>query len=96
MQQHYTTGLSRNTQYINLAIQSINSHESESEWATCREYLVPQLTVRDWIHGRLSRAETTLPNKKPTELEEDAIVVQILDLDLRGFPPTKPITRYGR
>ena len=93
MQQHHTTRSSRNTQYINLAIQSIKSHASESERAACREYLVPRSTVRDRIHGRLLRAETTPPTKKLTKLEEDAIVARILDLDLRGFPPTKPILR---
>jgi len=31
------------------------------------------------------------PKKKLTKLEEATIVKRILDLDLRGFPPTKAI-----
>ena len=93
MQHHNATGSSQKSQYINLAIHAIDTHASESMRAACREYLVPFLTVRDRIHGCTPRAEVEPNRKKLTKLEEAAIVERILDLDSRGFPPTKDILR---
>ncbi|EKG08912.1 hypothetical protein MPH_14146, partial [Macrophomina phaseolina MS6] len=81
------------TQYINLAIQSIDTHASHSERATCREYLAPRSTVRDRRAGAVPRAEAVPNGKKLTKHEEGAIVERILDLDSRGFPPSKDILR---
>ena len=93
MQHHHNTGSSQKTQYINLAVHAINTHASDSVRAAYREYLVPQLTIQNWLNGVTPRAEALLNSKKLTKLEEAAIVERILDLDSRGFPPTKDILR---
>jgi hypothetical protein len=93
MQHHNSTMSSQNTQYINLAIEAINSHASESLRAAAREYNVPRSTVCDRIKGLTPRAEYQPSSKKLTDLKEAAIVERILDLDARGFPPTKAILR---
>lgn len=93
MHNHDNSGLSRKTQYITLAIEAINSNASESIRAASRDYHVPFSTVLDRLNGRLPRAEAPPNGKKLTKLEEAAIVKRILDLDSRGFPPTKAILR---
>lgn len=93
MSNHDNPKSSGKTQYINLAIQAIESYASDSIRAACREYYAPRSTVQHRLLGRTPREESVANCKKLTELEEDAIVVRILDLDLRGFPPTKPILR---
>jgi hypothetical protein len=52
---------------------------------------MPFSTVRDQIHSYTLRVEVEPNRKKLTKLEEAAIVKCILDLNSRGFLPTKDI-----
>jgi len=93
MPQRQLTTSSKKTQYINLAVGAIKSDASYTIRAACRDYDAPFSTVHARLHGRALRAEVVANCKKLTEFEEAAIVERILDLDSRGFPPTKPILR---
>ena len=91
MQHHKSTGSSQKTQYINFAIQAINSDALTSVQAMCCDYLVPQLTVWYWHNSHTPCTETLANSIKLTKLEEAMIVECILDLDLKGFLPIKAI-----
>jgi hypothetical protein len=52
-----------------------------------QKYRVPETTLRDRINGRTSLNERRLGAHKLSELEEEVIIRNILDLDSRGFAP---------
>ena len=78
---------------IQLAILSINKHQFKTERAAVRTYDVPRMTLRDRRAGKPARRDCQPNSKKLTEREEEVIVSYILDLDLRGFPPTYAAVR---
>lgn len=51
------------------------------------------MTLRDRRAGKPARRDCQPNSKKLTQLEEEVIVKYILDLDLRGFPPTYTAVR---
>ena len=81
------------SRHINLAICAIDSDAHTTERAACRAYDAPRSTLRDRRRGVLPRADSTPNGIKLTNAEEKAIIDRILDLDLRGFPPSKDILR---
>jgi hypothetical protein len=50
---------------------------------------VPRIILRHRVQGTLSTRDTINKAQKLTNLEEEAIIRQILDLDSRAFPPRR-------
>ena len=57
-------------------------------------YNVPENTLRSRLAGVTLRRDYQPKSKKLTEPEEEVIIRYILDLDLRGFPPTINAIRF--
>src|SRR5690554_5045973 len=72
---------------LQIAIQAIRNHKGLSVRGAAKVYRVPETTLRDRMNGRRARQDTHANSKKMTELEEEAIIKYILDLDSRGFSP---------
>jgi transposase len=72
---------------IIIAIEAIRTSKNLSCRAAAKIYQVPESTLRDRINGRAPISERRLGASKLTELEEDVIVQNILDMDTRGFAP---------
>jgi hypothetical protein len=72
-----------------LAVQAIQKEKKENLPVThaAKIHTVPESTLRARMKGRPSRRDITPNSRKLTNLEEEAIVEHILDLDSRGFPP---------
>jgi hypothetical protein len=51
------------------------------------------MTMRDRRAGKPARRDCQPNSKKLTQREEEVIIKYILDLDLRGFPPTYSAVR---
>ena len=73
---------------IQLAIQSLDSHQIQTGRRAASIFNVPESTLRDRRAGKRARRDCQPNSKKLTKLEEEVIVDHILDLDLRGFSPT--------
>jgi hypothetical protein len=70
-----------------LAIQALKQAPELSYRAAAKLYNIPEATLRHRMNGRRARQDTRTNSTKLTELEENAILQNILDLDSRGFPP---------
>ena len=73
---------------IILAIEAIRTSRKLSRRAAAKIYDVPESTLRHRINGRTPKADSRPATQNLAEIEEDVIVQYILDLDLRGFPPS--------
>ena len=71
---------------IQLAIQAIYANPNLSIRKAAKIYQAPRTTLTSRLHGRVARADTTPNSRNLDSLEEDIIVREILDLNLRGFP----------
>ena len=72
---------------ILLAIQAIQKTPSLSLRKAAKVFQVSVTTLRSRMNGRRARQDTRPGSCRLSELEEQAIVHYILDLDARGFPP---------
>jgi hypothetical protein len=72
---------------IILALKPIRLSKRINTLAAAKLYRVPRSTLLDRIAGRTPRNETRPNCLKLSNLEEDIIVRNILDLDSRGFAP---------
>jgi hypothetical protein len=72
---------------IIMAMEAIRSTKSISCRRAASIYQVPETTLRARINGRPPRSDTRPKVQNLTDLEEQVIVNNILDLDSRGFPP---------
>jgi hypothetical protein len=72
---------------IILAIEAIRTSRKLSRRSAAKIYNVPESTLRNRMTGRTSRRELKANCHKLTELEEEVIVRNILDMDTRGFAP---------
>ena len=72
---------------IILAIEAIRTSKKLSQRSVAKIYKVPLSTLSDRIAGRTYRPETKANGLKLTELEEEVILRNILDMDSRGFAP---------
>jgi hypothetical protein len=72
---------------IILAIEALQTCKSLNRRSASILYKVPYSTLTDRMAGRPSRRETKDNSLKLTELEEEVIIRNILDMDARGFAP---------
>lgn len=72
---------------IILAIEAIRTSKRLSQRSAAKIYKVSESTLRDRMAGRTYRLETTANGLKLTELEEEVVCRNILELDSRGFAP---------
>lgn len=72
---------------IILAIEALQTCKSLNRRSALILYKVPYSTLTDRMAGRPSRRETKANSLKLTELEEEVIIRNILDMDARGFAP---------
>ena len=93
MAQRSATQLALNEADIQLAISSINLHQTQSNRRAAAVYNVSERTIRRRRAGIPARRDCQPNSKKLTKLEEEVIVDHILDLDLRGFAPTYAAVR---
>jgi hypothetical protein len=70
---------------IILALQAIERGQIRSIRAAAETYNVPWTTLRDRRNGMTSRRDCVPNSRKLTNLEEEAIVRYILDMDERGY-----------
>ncbi len=69
-----------------LAIQIVRQNPKCQLTKIAQIYNVPRMTLSRRVQGMNARSIIPLNSKKLTNLEEEAIVRYILDLDLRAFP----------
>ena len=93
MAQHQITQTYSEEADIQLAISSINTKQIQSNRSAAAVYNVSEATLRRRRAGMAARRDCQPNSKKLTKLEEEVIVNHILDLDLRGFPPTYAAVR---
>ncbi|MBE3045679.1 hypothetical protein IMZ48_24655 [Candidatus Bathyarchaeota archaeon] len=72
---------------LELAVKAIQGRDKLSTRQAARIYNVPRSTLRGRINGKCFRQDTRANSIKITELEEEAIIKYVLDLDSRGFSP---------
>ena len=72
---------------IQLALQALKRDAKLSVRRAAQLYNVPRKTLSDRRAGKTARRDCTPNSMKLTKTEESAIVLYILDLDSRGFPP---------
>jgi hypothetical protein len=85
--------MSYNEGDIYLAISDINSKHIRSVKRAAEIYNVPQTRSQDRRAGRRARRDCEPNSKRLTKLEEQVILDCVLDLNLRGVPPTKALVR---
>ena len=73
--------------WIILAIEALQICKSLNRRSAPILYKVPYSTLTDRMAGWPSRYETKANSLKLTELEEEVIIRNILDIDARGFAP---------
>ncbi|EKG08898.1 hypothetical protein MPH_14164, partial [Macrophomina phaseolina MS6] len=78
---------------ITLAIEAINRDQIQSERRAASTFKCAHKTLNRRRAGTTARRDCEPNCKKLTKFEELAIVEHILDLDSRGFPPTKEAVR---
>ena len=78
---------------ITLAIKALDKDASLSVKRAASLYNVPRTSLRDRLAGCISKSDWKPVNRNLTTSEESAILQHILDLDSRGFPPTKDALR---
>jgi hypothetical protein len=57
-------------------------------------YNVPESTLRGQLAGKAAQRDCQPNLKKLTNPEEEAIIKHVLDLNLRGFPPSLKDVQY--
>ena len=72
---------------IILAMEAIRMSKKLSRHKAAKIYKVPLSTLRDRMNGRTPIQERRPAVQKLTELEEEVIIRNILDMDTRGFAP---------
>ena len=72
---------------ILLAIEAIEQDKELSVRQAATIYKVNRATLQNRMNGRRARQDVRANSMKLTELEEDAVLRYILELDTRGFPP---------
>ena len=70
-----------------LGIQTSNNIPNSSHRAIAHSYDVPNTTLHYRIHGRPTRQNAQISNRKLTLTEEETLVQWILSMDGRGLPP---------
>ena len=80
-------GSPSNERQIQLALQAMHTDQNLSIRQAAKIYNVPRSTLTFRVRGRVARVDTTPKSRNLDSLEEDIIVREILDRDLRGFPP---------
>ena len=73
---------------ILLAISAFQSGQFVNVFAAAKVYNVNYKTLRRRINGGTSREDYTPINKRLCQIEEEAIVQNILKLDAQGLSPT--------
>jgi hypothetical protein len=73
---------------IQLAKTAIEKHQIQSNRNAAKVYDVNRETLRLRRAGRVARHDYRPKSRLLLDLEESVVVERILDLDLRGFPPT--------
>ena len=72
---------------IILAIEAIQISKNLSRRAAAKLYNVPESSLRSRMNGHSTLCERRPAAQKLTELEEEVILQNILDMDSRGFAP---------
>lgn len=85
--------LSLNEGNLFLASQAIKANASFTYRAAAKAYSMPKSTLNYRNRGRAARRDTLLNCQGLTLLEGKTIIDHILDLDARGFPPSKALVR---
>jgi hypothetical protein len=75
-----------------LALYSIKQGQFSNIRGAAKASNIPESTLRGRVHGSLARRDRTPNSRKLTNLEEQALVEHLLDLDSRGFGPTVQAT----
>jgi hypothetical protein len=70
-----------------LAIQALKQDDKQSVRTIAAIYNVSRTTLHRRMKGRHSRRDRPANSRKLTDLEEEVLVQEILDLDSRAFPP---------
>ena len=76
-----------------LAISDLNSKQLRSERHAVAVYNAPKSTIYYRRAGRRPQRDCEPNSKRLTKLEEEVIIQGILDLALRGVPPSKALVR---
>ena len=71
-----------------LALSAINRGQIQAVKRAAATFGVPETTLRDRIAGKPARIDCRPNLKKLTELKEEVVIGYILNLILRGFPPS--------
>lgn len=93
MQQQHNMQLIYNEGSALFAIQAVNCNQIEGEKRAASAYDVSRTTWRRRCDGIAARRDCEPNSKKLTKYEELAIFQYVLDLNSRGFPPTKGAVR---
>jgi hypothetical protein len=78
---------------LKFAIQATIEDRDESERTVIKAFGVPRTTVQRRRAGALSRRDREPDSKKLDQLEEEALVRRVLELDQRGIGATKDMVR---
>ena len=70
-----------------LALEALKRDEKLSLRAVARLYNVPAMALSDRRAGRPAQSDTVPSSKSLTQSEEEAIVLYIVELSERAFPP---------
>ena len=84
----HTPRIASNNADMQLAIDSLQAKQIQSENHAALVYNVPRMTLHNRRAGKPARRDCQPNSKQLTKLEEEVIVRQILDLDTCGFAPT--------
>jgi len=79
---------------ILLAILAIQRRQIGSVRQAAATYNVPNSTLADQLARKPSQRDCQPNLQKVTPIKEEVIVARILDLNLRGFPPSLNNVRY--
>jgi hypothetical protein len=93
MPQRRAPQIALNEANIQLAINSIQLRQIQSKNRAASAYNVPRITMRDRRASKPARRDCQPNSKKLTQQEEEVIIKYILNLNLRGFPPTYSAVR---
>ncbi|KAI9035871.1 uncharacterized protein KD926_002803 [Aspergillus affinis] len=71
---------------IQMAISAYRKGQIKSILRAAQVFAIPESTLRDRLNGATPRSETRANSHKLTQLEEETLLKQLLDADMRGFP----------
>jgi hypothetical protein len=89
MPQQRNTQLAYNEDTVYLAIQATKATVPDTVRHASKAFNVPRTTLQRRRDGKLPRRDTEPNSKKLRKTEKEAIVARILELDERGFGPTR-------